>query len=83
MREYSENKGWDLDYKESCAEDEGEAFRKGEESVRTNEDNFKVPCPKCGKSVSFSSRDKNWEEMKKALYQAFSGWRHTTCGQAT
>jgi hypothetical protein len=60
-----------------------DAYREGEERVRANEDNFHVSCAICGKPMTFSSRDNNWEEEKKILYQAFSSWHHSACKQAT
>lgn len=49
------------------------------DTVRNNEDNFHVPCSKCGKPMSFSNRDSNWSTIKPVLYAAFKTWSHTTC----
>lgn len=54
-------------------------YQRGADQVRYDEDNFHAPCSICGKPMHFSSRDQKWEEEKKTLYQAFSGWQHTTC----
>lgn len=83
MRETYENKGWDSGYKEGLIQAKGEFFRKGKESVRANEDNFRVPCSICGKPMRFCSNDKNWNEKQEVLYQAFASWHHITCQQAT
>ena len=48
-------------------------------SVRDTEDNFRVPCAKCGKWMYFSSIDDNWEEKKDMLYRTFGQWAHTKC----
>jgi hypothetical protein len=60
-----------------------ETWLKATDWVRTMEDNFHVPCSICGKPMSFSSRDNNWEVEKKTLFQAFATWYHTTCKKAT
>jgi hypothetical protein len=48
--------------------------------VRINENNFKTPCSNCGQLMPFSSRDSNWAEVQKVLFDAFKGWRHTSHG---
>lgn len=58
---------------------EDQAFQSGMNRVRVDEDNFHVPCSVCGKPMHISSRDNNWQEEKRVLYEAFRGWRHTTC----
>lgn len=52
-----------------------------EVDVRRNEDNFRVPCRGCSKMMHFSSRERNWEEIKSTLYRAFESWSHSTCSQ--
>jgi len=52
------------------------AWEEGVEYVRRNEDNFRVPCPRCGKPMRFSSSDEEWEKKQKILNQAFSNWSH-------
>ena len=49
------------------------------DAVRSKEDNFHVPCSKCSKPMSFSSRDKNWNDCKVVLYAAFKTWAHVNC----
>ena len=61
----------------TTVEDSGR--KKGENHVRSNEDNFRVPCSVCGKYMHFSSKDKEWDAEKKALYPAFANWHHTAC----
>ncbi|MFH0897851.1 MAG: hypothetical protein V1850_07410 [Candidatus Bathyarchaeota archaeon] len=61
---------------------EERAFNKALELVRTVDDNFHVPCGKCGKPMQFSDRDKIWEsEIKPALYEAFKDWSHANCAK--
>ena len=55
------------------------AFDEGMKYVREWEDNFRVQCSICDKPMYFSSRNKNWEEVKTVLYEAFKNWHHTSC----
>ncbi|MDG7038326.1 MAG: hypothetical protein JRN37_04085 [Nitrososphaerota archaeon] len=56
------------------------AFKRGQDWVRQNEDHFRVPCSVCGKPMHFSSNDENWEEKEKPiLEEAFANWLHTSC----
>ena len=56
------------------------AWEEGAEHVRENEDNFMVPCNKCGKPMTFSSTDSEWEKEEKILHTAFATWSHVKCG---
>ena len=58
---------------------EDNAWRKGADYVRNYEDNFHVPCNKCGKPLRLSNSHSNWATIRDTLYRAFSGWYHTTC----
>lgn len=58
---------------------EDNSWQNGAKYVRSNEDNFRVPCSVCGKHMRFSSDDKEWEDEKKTLYKAFGNWYHTMC----
>lgn len=54
--------------------------REAEQTVRNTENNWRVPCGKCGKPMFFSSRESNWEsQLKPVLYKAFAGWSHVSC----
>jgi hypothetical protein len=44
-------------------------------------DHFRVPCSICGKPMHFSSRDQNWDEERRVLYEAFKNWHHTSCAK--
>jgi hypothetical protein len=48
--------------------------------VRVMEDNFRVPCSKCGRYIYFSSNDNNWKQIRRDLYEGFEDWHHTRCG---
>ncbi len=53
---------------------------KAKEEVRSNEDNFRVPCHKCGNFMHFSNRDSNWAtKIQPALNEAFKNWGHVKC----
>ena len=54
-------------------------FERGCDYARKNEDNFRVPCSKCGKLMYFSSKDVDWNNEKNSLYQAFLEWSHVSC----
>jgi hypothetical protein len=48
--------------------------------IRETEDNYSVPCPKCGKPMHFTSRQSNYfTQIRPILYRAFAGWAHTIC----
>lgn len=53
------------------------ACKEGEENVRRNEDNFRVPCSDCAGLMYFSSHDSNWERERAIIYEAFNRWHHT------
>ncbi|MGD0080918.1 MAG: hypothetical protein ABSB80_09765 [Methanoregula sp.] len=41
---------------------------------------FNVPCPVCGKTIFFSSKDSNWKsETYPELIRTFSEWHHADC----
>lgn len=42
-------------------------------------EHFCVPCSRCGRSMLFTSTDKDWAEVKPTLYKAFRYWHHTDC----
>ena len=59
-----------------------EGYRKGYDEGYTkamSEDHFYVPCSICGKPMHFSSKDSNWKDVKRVLYNAFRTWAHTAC----
>lgn len=48
-------------------------------TVQFTQDNFRIPCSKCGEFMYFSSDD-DWESKEKPiLYEAFKGWSHGDC----
>ena len=49
------------------------------EEIRENEDNFRIPCVKCGKTIYVSSLHARWKEVRPVLYNAFNNWVHTEC----
>jgi hypothetical protein len=50
-----------------------------QEHVRRSEDNFRVPCSICGKTMYFSSLDSNWKDKRDKLYATFGNWCHSPC----
>ncbi len=56
-----------------------DAWDEGAKFIRRNEDNFRVPCRKCGSPMRFSSRDEDWSKEQEILNKAFSDWNHVKC----
>ena len=58
------------------------AWNSGADWVRRNEDNFRIPCGICGKTMHISSSESNWESMiKPMLHAAFKNLCHKSCKQ--